>query len=207
MCVRVPSSLAIDCPMCGERAPHRVIKGKVGGGRERLFEGVVKCGSCGHTHTATVRERLPTTASLIVSWLGDSRRGEVELQPDELIEIGQELETPEGPVEVTSIESGGRRVDAATGNEVGVIWAKVVDRSRVKLTINMGASTKAAELVVDPETEFTVGSSLEVDGRTVQIHKIMKRSGGLLKRGTATAGEIRRIYARGGRRPAGEGGR
>ena len=40
-----PSALVLKCETCGEM-PHRVLRGKIAGKDEIVFEGTVKCTKC-----------------------------------------------------------------------------------------------------------------------------------------------------------------
>jgi len=59
-----------------------VLKGRIGRKRT-VMETTVRCNECGCTHSAVIREEKPITVSVIVSELGESRREELELDPDE----------------------------------------------------------------------------------------------------------------------------
>ncbi len=190
----MPSALALECPRCGEVTPHRVLRGRLGGTRERVFEGVARCSRCSHTHSAVVREAQPRTVPLVVSWLGESHRRSTELGPDEVVEVGQRLETEEGDVEVTAIESKGQRVEASRSMDVDVLWARRIDKVRVRFTINRGSRTMAGDLVVDPSREFAIGEEVAVAGERILINTILRDTGGIMREGRATAAEIRRVY-------------
>ncbi len=194
--MRAPSALSVECPNCGEVTPHRVLRGRIGGGAERVFEGVVRCSRCGGTHAALQRETLPLPTPLVVSWLGESTRTVFDLASEELIEVGQRLDTSDGPVEVTAIESQGRRLATSRGKDIDVLWAKRAGQARVKFTINQGRVTTPGELLVAPDRWFTVGEEVDVGRDRVLIHRILKRTGGILHEGGAAAGEIRRVYGR-----------
>lgn len=177
----------------------------MGGGAERVFEGVVRCSRCGGTHAALQRETLPRPTPLVVSWLGESTRTVFDLAPEELVEVGQRLDTTEGPVDVTAIESQGRRLEASRGKDIDVLWGKRAGQARVKFTINKGRVTTPGELLVAPDREFAVGEEVEVGRDRVLIHRILKRTGGILHQGSAAAGEIRRVYCT-KVKPRGQGG-
>src|SRR2546425_4497223 len=62
-----PSALVLKCEACGAEAPHRVLRGKLGGKDEIVFEGTVKCPNCGRVSTVVTREPMPIEIPLIVS--------------------------------------------------------------------------------------------------------------------------------------------
>src|SRR5439155_463128 len=72
--VAAPSALVLRCETCGTEAPHRVLRGKIGGKDELVFEGTVKCPTCGRVSAVVMREPKPIQVPLIVSWLEKSAR-------------------------------------------------------------------------------------------------------------------------------------
>src|SRR5437867_12191354 len=54
-----PSALVLKCPQCGEVVPHRVLRGKIGGNDEIVFEGVVRCSKCDAISNVVTREPKP----------------------------------------------------------------------------------------------------------------------------------------------------
>src|SRR2546426_242423 len=78
-----PSALVLKCEACGAEAPHRVLRGKIGGRDEIVFEGTVKCPTCGRVSTVVTREPKPIEIPLIVSWLDKSERTSLEFSPEE----------------------------------------------------------------------------------------------------------------------------
>src|SRR5207245_5139850 len=63
-----PSALVLKCEACGAEAPHRVLRGKIGGRDEIVFEGTVTCPTCGRVSTAVTREPKPLETRLTVCW-------------------------------------------------------------------------------------------------------------------------------------------
>src|SRR5439155_461517 len=118
----------------GEVVPHRVLRGKIAGKDEIVFEGVVRCSKCDAISNVVTREPKPIVVPLILSWLDRSEKTSLEFSPDEDVAIGEELDLGDTRIAVTAIESGGRRVDAATAKAVDTIWAKRIDQVRVKFS-------------------------------------------------------------------------
>src|SRR5207245_2749354 len=77
-----PSALVLKCEACGAEVPHRVLRGKIGGRDEIVFEGTVKCPNCGRVSTVVTREPKPIEIPLIVSWLAKSQRTSLEFSPE-----------------------------------------------------------------------------------------------------------------------------
>src|SRR2546426_5437186 len=121
-----PSALVLACEECGE-VPHRVLSGRVTGTGELVFQGTVKCSSCGRVTAVTYREDKPVAIPVIVSERASSERGTMEFAPKEVVGVGDRLDREGHRVEVTSIEVGERRVEAATAKDVSTLWLKRLD--------------------------------------------------------------------------------
>src|SRR5437879_7191268 len=145
-----PSALVLKCEACGAEAPHRVLRGKIGGRDEIVFEGTVKCPNCGRVSTVVTREPKPIEIPLIVSWLDKSERTSLEFSPEENVTVGEELDLGDSRIEVTAVEAGGRRVEAARGKEGGPDWAERVDRVRGQISVNKGDRTVPHAILAVP---------------------------------------------------------
>jgi uncharacterized Zn finger protein len=190
----IPNALYIECPTCGERTLHEVLKGKIG--RKRMvMETTVKCRECGHTHSTIIREEKPVEIPVIVSEQGESRRERIELEPDEVIALEDELFVGDTYVMITSLETEGRRVRQAPADRIDTIWAKRYDKIKVKISVNKGHKTLPSELFAMPDEEFYVGDIIPVGREKAVIHQ-MKVSGGMVRDGSVEARDIVRIYAR-----------
>src|SRR5437867_10947060 len=142
-----PSALVLKCEACGAEVPHRVIRGKIGGKDEIVFEGTVKCPNCGRVSTVVTREPKPITIPLIVSWLDKSERTSLEFSPEEDVKVGEERDLGDTRIEVTAVEAQGRRVVTALAKQVAIILAKRNDRVRVKTSVNKGNRTEPHEVL------------------------------------------------------------
>jgi uncharacterized Zn finger protein len=189
-----PSALVLHCDTCGD-VPHRVLRGKVTGKDEVVFEGVVKCSKCGQVRAVLTREPKPIQVPLIISFLEKSERTFLEFSPDEQVELGQEIELGDTRLKVTSIEVEGRRMDGALAKEVTTIWAKRTDRVRVKFSVNMGNRTVPHEVLATPDEEFEVGDIVDLGRARAVVHHIRTRQR-TVHEGRVRADEIVRMYGR-----------
>ena len=190
-----PSALVLKCESCGVEGPHRVLRGKVGGKDEIVFEGVVKCSACGAIRSVTTREAKPIDVPLILSWMDRSVRQMIEMGPEEVVVVGEELPLAEGRAIVTSIESKGKRVQEANASDVSTIWARRADKVWVAFSVNMGNRTVARRVLAAPDEEFIVGDIVDLGRERVLVHRI--RTGHkTLREGTVPAEEIVRVYGR-----------
>src|SRR2546430_7219392 len=122
-----PSALVLKCEVCGAEAPHRVLRGKIGGKDEIVFEGTVKCPNCGRVSTVVTREPKPIQIPLVVSWLDKSERTALEFSPEEYLAVGEELHPGASPIADTCVGAQGRRVAAAPAKEVATVLANRID--------------------------------------------------------------------------------
>jgi uncharacterized Zn finger protein len=189
-----PSALVLHCDTCGD-VPHRVLRGKIGGKADIVFEGVVKCSKCGTVRSVVTRESRPIDVPVIVSWLGTSERTVLEFGPAERIAVGDSLDAGEGRIEVTAIEVHGARVPSAMARDVSAIWAKRADRVRVKFSVNKGNRTVAHSLVAAPDEEFEIGDIVDLGRDRALVHHIRTRHR-TVREGSVRADEIVRMYGR-----------
>lgn len=193
----IPNSLYLDCPSCGEKTLHEVLKGRISKGGE-VLETTIKCQECQHIHSAVVREPKSAKVAVLLSDQGTTRKMEFELGEDELVAVGDELFIGDSNVVVTAIEKGERRVPEAPAKEIRTIWVKKFDKVRVKISVNKTSRTLAAELTALPDEEFFVGDILNVGRDDVVIHYIKTREG-MVRQGGVPARDIVRIYAKSAR--------
>ena len=189
-----PSAIVLACEECGE-VPHRVLSGRLAGKDALVFTGTVRCSSCGRVSSVTVREDRPIPVSVVVSEGDHSVRQTVEFSPDEFVSVGDRIEQDGHLLRLTAIEVGERRVLASRAGDVRTVWAKQVDRVRVKIAVNKGNRTVSHEVEAAPDEEFEVGDVVDLGRERALIHRIAV-DGRTLRRGTARAEEIVRVYAK-----------
>jgi uncharacterized Zn finger protein len=189
-----PSALVLHCDTCGD-VPHRVLRGKVTGKDEVVFEGIVKCSKCGQVRSVVTREPKPIHVPLIISFLEKSERTSLEFSPDEQIELGQEIDLGDTRLKVTSIEVQGRRMEGALAKEVSTLWAKRTDQVRVKFSVNMGNRTVSHDVLAQPDEEFEVGDIVDLGRSRAVVHHIRTQQR-TIHEGRVRADEIVRMYGR-----------
>ncbi len=194
-----PTAMIVTCDNCGE-VVHRVLKGKISGKQETVFEGVVKCQRCGRVHTVVLREPKPLKIKIILSWLEKSVRKQIEVERRAAIAVGELMEFEGSKIEITAIESGGRRVPNAAAEDINTLWAKKMDKVRIKVTTTRGDRSWSREILVEPEKEFSVGDELQigVERTTIEKIKVHQRT---MYRGSALAIDVKRIYSMAAHRP------
>ncbi len=172
-----------------------MLRGKVTGRDEVVFEGVVKCSRCGQTRSVVTREPRPIQVPVIASFLERSEKTSLEFSPEEPVELGQEFELGDMRLRITAIEVRGRRMEGALAKEVTTLWAKRTDQLRVKFSVNMGNRTVPHDVLAAPDEEFEVGEIVDLGKARAVVHHIRtaKRT---VHDGRVRAEEIVRMYGR-----------
>lgn len=191
-----PSAITVQCPDCGQETFHTVLRGRQSrGGAHTTLDATVQCSECERVHHVVVKEAAPVDIPIVISRGEQSRRTKVSLHGDEEIEIGELIIADGMSCKVTGIEDkDGRRVDAAAIADVQTLWTKEFEELAVKFAINLRQKTITKVLPAKPHEEFTIGEEHLFGRLRVTIHAI-KTEEKMLKRGTAEAGEIVRIFA------------
>ncbi len=189
-----PSALVLHCDTCGD-VPHRVLRGKVTGKDEVVFEGVVKCSKCGQVRSVMTREPRPIQVPVIVSFLEASERTTLEFSPDEHVDVGQEMELGDTRLRITAIEVKGRRMQGALAKEISTLWAKRTDRVHVKFSVNMGNRTVPHDVLATPDEEFEIGDIIDLGKARAVVHHI-RTEHRTVHEGRVRAEEIVRMYGR-----------
>lgn len=194
----VPNALHLECPDCDDRTVHEVLKGRMGKDQD-VIEATVRCEDCGKISNVVVREPKARKVNVILSDRGESRREEIELDEEEMVNVEDEMFVGELPVIVSSIEVGGRRVKRALPAEITTLWVKRFDKVRVKVAINKVQKTSSIDLSVLPDEEFIIGDLMNI-GREEVVITAIKTTEGMARRGCVPARDIVRIYTKAARK-------
>lgn len=202
----VPASVLVECPQCKAETLHEVLSGRMGGRSVSVLESTVKCRDCGHVHHVTVKTAKPVEVPVVISWLKESSRGKLVLGPDEVLSVGDEVMCGELPTMVTSIESRGARRKSAKASDIDTVWAKRFDKLKILFSVNAHGRTFSDFVMAVPDEEFCIGDMHEFNKRPVVIHsiRIQERT---IRKGSALARDIVRVYGAVVRRTVQRGGR
>jgi uncharacterized Zn finger protein len=190
----VPSSVLVDCPVCGEETLHEVLSGRLEGKDQAVMESTVRCRKCGQVHHVVIRCERPIEIPVVISWLQKSVRSTVSLGPEEIVTVGDEMMCGETPMMITSIESKGSRPKRAKAKDVSTIWGKKYDKVRVPFSIGHHGRSHSEHVMAVPDEEFIIGDMLKIGKHEVVIHAI-KLEDKVLRDGGASARDIVRVYA------------
>lgn len=188
---QIPQSMQTECPDCDDETLHKTLKGRFKG--KKQLEMVLKCSKCGKVHEELLEAVSQIPVRMIISRGNKSEKIRVEFPADWDLAVGDEFMHEDERLLVKGIDVAGRRVEAANIKDVQTLWTINYDMAKLKISINRDGKTKSLELEVDLEEEFEVDSEIEIDGSKVTIHSI-KLENKRLRRGTATARDIVRVY-------------
>jgi uncharacterized Zn finger protein len=191
-----PSAITVACPDCAEETLHTVLKGTMGTRGEHVtLDATVQCTQCNRVHHSVTRQAKDVEVPVVVSHGNQSRRTRIPLPGDEDVSVGEAFIVDGVNCKVTGIESKDTRwVDDAHVKDVLTLWVKEFEEIPVGFAINLDHKTITKTLPSPPEREFTVGEEFVFGRLRVTVHAI-KTEERLLKRGTAEAGEIVRVFA------------
>ena len=194
--MNISGTYFLICPVCDTETPHKVLKGEIGtSGKEVTIDGVVRCDECGHTRHKTIREKTAIDVPLIISWKKETAKHSISLLPEEWVHVEDELLVNDTRTKVTSIETKERRTNSAQAEDIVTIWTRKYDKTLVKVALHKGRNTISKTLEVPPEEEFFVNDPIQI-GRYDAVIERIKTTNGVVKRGSAKADDISRIYAK-----------
>ncbi len=191
----IPNAIYAECPFCGEKTRHRVVKGKFNNKKMLVLEAIVKCTQCQNAHPTTIKEEKPIIIPLILSKMNKSTKKNIELPGSEIVKLGSEYLLNGVKVSITAVEVAEKRVDRAPAQNIRTLWAKEIERIQIGVSINDGSRTFSRKISAVPDEEFFIGDILTIKGSNVVIHRI-KTLDKSLKKGSAIAKNIVRLYCK-----------
>ncbi|MCK5024791.1 MAG: hypothetical protein KAR56_04155 [Thermoplasmata archaeon] len=188
---QIPQSMHAECPDCNDETLHKTLKGRMRG--KKKLEMLLKCTKCGKVHQEVLEAISQVPVRMIISRGDKSEKIRAEFSADWELAVGDEFMHEDEHLQVSGIEVDGRRVENAIITQVQTLWTINYDMAKIKVSINRDGKTRSLELEVSLDEEFEIDSEIEVDGVKVTIHSI-KLEDKRLRRGTATARDIVRVY-------------
>ncbi len=181
------------CPSCGKENDHAILK--------EASDLLVQCADCGNIfHIARPQEPEVRVIRTVVSDAEISEVGSVELLEDEIcgvgdllvVEVGDEVFT----VEVTGIECGDKRRNAAKAYEISTLWTRLVDEVVVKVSVHDKRRTIPYYIRCEGERDFVIGEIEKVEKIPFRITHIKLRNGSMMRKEgwKAYARKITRVY-------------
>ena len=190
----MPEAIYIQCPDCDDLIEHEILKGRMGNDN---ITGTFRCVDCGRVFSDTIRIPRILNVKVLFSDGDRTETTETQLESNELVSVEDEFYMDDGRrVCVTFIDvATGERVRRAQADKIVRLGVKQFDVLSVKVSVNNDRVTYSVRVDAEPDDEFTVGMTLAFDDYDAQIHAI-KTKDRLLKKGTAEAREITRIYGK-----------
>lgn len=111
--------------------------------------------------------------------------------------VGEEFDLDDGRhVAITQIvDVGGAKRRSCPAVRIKELWVKGYDVLKVKVSVNNGKQTVPLYSEADPDDEFAVGMVMNFERWDAEITSIKTKTR-LIRRGSAEARDITRIYAR-----------
>ena len=190
----MPDTIYNECPDCGDVTEHKILKAKMGNFN---VNGTFQCKECGRVFSGVIR--LPKEFEVKVFFRdgAPTETTQTMLREDEIVAVGDEFDLDDGRhVQITYIElPDGSRKKKVPATEVKALWVKAFGVLMVKVSVNDYKKTYPMLCEAEPDDEFTVGMFMHFDLWDCVIHAI-KTKDRLLRKGTAEARDIVRIYAK-----------
>lgn len=194
MSEEMPEYIYNECPDCDDVTEHKILRAKEG---KSSLSGTFKCTVCGRVFSGTIR--LPRSFSVKVLFSeGDvTDTTQTTLRENEIVAVGDEFELDDGRhVQITYIEMpDGSRRKKVPATEIKALWVKAYDILQIKVSVNDYKKTYSMISEAEPDDEFTVGMYMHFDLWDCVIHAI-KTKDKLIRKGTAEARDIVRVYAK-----------
>jgi len=182
----------MKCPVCDSES-YEILKTKGKNTKEVLL----KCNECGNTYRETVVIPKMVECRVIISKFEESLKKTIKIYPDEVLEVGEVLVVDGEEAEITSLENvRGGRVSKSPVSELVTIWAtSLTGPARVGISIDNHGWILSKKVEVDRDFQFNVGDVVKM-GKMVFRIKSMKTITSKIRKGGATADQIKRIYGR-----------
>ena len=179
------------CSDCEQEEEHDVLRSVERGQGVDLL---VRCHACGNVHTLELRPPRSIAVRFTLSEGAHSLRTEIEVDEDEMFEVGDCFDHGEASWEVTRLEAkGGLSLTTGDPSEIDMVWAVRADKVRVKLTFTEGGRSWSDSIVCEPDEVFTCGSFFSHEGERWKIRALHSGQGRKLT-GKLPAGRVRRVF-------------
>ena len=190
----MPDTIYNECPDCGDVTEHKILKAKMGNFN---VNGTFQCKACGRVFSGVIRLPKEFEVKVLLSDGDLTETTQTMLREDEIVAVGDEFDLDDGRyVQITYIElPDGSRKKKVPATEVKALWVKAFGVLMVKVSVNDYKKTYPMLCEAEPDDEFTVGMFMHFDLWDCVIHAI-KTKDRLLRKGTAEARDIVRIYAK-----------
>lgn len=180
-----------DCPECDQECGHQILsEKKVGRGSDYLL----KCHVCQFIHKLQIRQPKALSIPVLLSEGPNTILSEVEVDADEILNVGDIFEHEDASWEINRIETKtGNSRKSLIATRIGRANAIRSDIVMVRLTLTQGEYSESDSIFVDREKIFKAGSIMSHDNQKWKIRAIHTGAGRTMH-GSVIAHDIKRIY-------------
>jgi len=190
----LPETIYTECPDCDDITEHVILNGRLG---KSGVTGTFRCTGCGRVFTGTIRLPREFTVKAVVSTDDTSESTQTTVMENESPAVGDEFDLDDGRhVIITQIidMKGGKR-KSCSAVDIKELWVKEYGTLKVKVSVNSGRKTYPLYSEAEPDDEYAVGMMMHFDLWDAEITSIKTKTK-LLRRGSAEARDITRVYAK-----------
>lgn len=187
----------MKCPICGSKS-FKIVKSKKRSTKSELIENLIlKCCDCQTTFREELRSKKAVKKRIIISEYEKSFKDMVDVYPDEELKVGSLMQVGEIMVEISSLETkNGSRVQKSRASDLETIWGSSLNNfSRVGISVDFNGKIYSKKVEIERDFIFTIGDIIKIENITFKI-KSFKTIERKMRRGSALAGVIKRIYGR-----------
>ncbi len=180
------------CDSCQSTTEHEVVK-------HRGSEYLLRCTRCGQVRHEVRQKQKTKPLWLVISRYEQSQRVRIELPADEQVSVGEVIDAGGEKVRITAIDTPAGRVAASEAEHIHTLWGvSLTIPLRVKYSVHISGRTVSGIIETTRSRVFRVGERVVTPRHAFIIHRIKTRTG-ILRRGSARASEVVRLYGRPGR--------
>lgn len=190
----MPEFIYYQCPICDDVTDHMILKGRMG---KDNITGTFRCEECGRVFSESIKIPRQFMVKVMFSDGDITETTETQMESDEIVMVGDEFYLDDGRrVVVTYMDvENGSRVKKCQADKIMKLWVKQFDVLNVKVSVNDNRKTYSLRVEADPDDEFSVGMILSFEEFDCVVHAIKTKTR-LVRRGSAEAREITRIYGK-----------
>ncbi|MBN2733951.1 MAG: hypothetical protein JXQ82_03715 [Methanomicrobiaceae archaeon] len=181
------------CPSCNGLREHTILK--------ETSDLLVECKKCHRVHhVEKIKEPAEIEVKTIISIEGESKRGIIELDEDEIVRVGDllvaETDGDAVGVEVTSIESGDKRLGKASAADIDTLWTRMIDKVILKVSYHDDRKTIPLYLEYEGEDDIVIGDVYHCGNYSFRVTHIKLRNSSMMRKEgwKAYARKIKRVY-------------
>ena len=190
----LPETIYTECADCDDITEHAILNGRLG---KNGVTGTFKCTECGKVFSGTIRIPKPFVVKVVVSTEDTSESTTTTVMENESPAVGDEFDLDDGRhvviTQIIDIKSAKRK--SCPAPEIKELWVKDFGVIRVKVSVNSGRKTYPLYSEAEPDDEFAVGMVMNFDQWDAEITSIKTKTK-LIRRGSAEARDITRVYAK-----------